>query len=117
MEEHANFATKEEIENSCVVILETKKKSPSSEKCDILTRMQATIRGGYKHIFSNIAEIANNHVQFDDVFPKVHVEGRGNSHLKDVTQKEPRDYCSAMLSRHEKTNVINMSCKSAWSVV
>jgi hypothetical protein len=86
MEENANFVA-EETENNDVVLLANKENSPKKENVWYLDTGASNHMCGYKYMFTELKEIADGHVSFDDA-SKVHVEGEGNIliKLKDETQ-------------------------------
>jgi hypothetical protein len=88
MEENANFVAKEEIENNDVVLLANKENYLEKEDVWYLDTGASNHICGYKHMFTELKEIANGHVSFSNIF-KVCVEGECNIliKLKDETQK------------------------------
>jgi hypothetical protein len=88
VEENANFIAKEEVENNDVVLLANKENGPEKENVWYLDTGASNHMCGYKHMFTELKEVANGHISFSDA-SKVRVEGEGNIliKLKDGTQK------------------------------
>jgi gag-polypeptide of LTR copia-type/Zinc knuckle len=88
VEENANFVAKEEVENNDVVLLANKENGPEKENVWYLDTGASNHMCGYKHMFIELKEVANDYVSFGDA-SKVRVEGEDNIliKLKDGTQK------------------------------
>jgi hypothetical protein len=88
VKENANFVTKEEVENNDVVLLANKENGPEKENVWYLDTGARYHMCGYKHMFTELKEVTNDHVSFGDA-SKVRVEGECNIliKLKDGTQK------------------------------
>jgi hypothetical protein len=74
VEENANFINKEEVENNDVVLLANKENDPEKENVWYLDTGASNHMFDYKHMFTELKEVANGHVSFGDA-SKVRVEG------------------------------------------
>ncbi|KAJ4756551.1 polyprotein [Rhynchospora pubera] len=86
VEENVNFASKDETETNGVVLLASKENSPENEKVWYLDTGASNHMCGYKHMFSDMEEIANGHVSFGDA-SKVRVEGQEKSEAFGIFKK------------------------------
>jgi hypothetical protein len=72
-EENANFVAKEKIENSDVVLLANRENGPKKENVWYLDTGTSNHMCGYKYMFTELKEIADDHVSFGDA-SKMRVE-------------------------------------------
>jgi Zinc knuckle len=64
VEKNANFVAKEEVDNNDVVLLANKENGPEKENVWYLDTGASNHMCGYKHIFTELKEVANGHIFF-----------------------------------------------------